>query len=63
MLGRLVIDLSYEGIVVENRIQPAGERCQTYYFRTQVSTPKLERGFSSACDALGMDARYVVYLA
>ena len=30
-----MVGLSYEGMVVENLIQAAGERRQAYYFRTQ----------------------------
>ena len=84
ILGHPVVGLSYEGMVLENLIQAAGERRQAYYFRTQdgaeidlifesggvpelaveikrSSAPALDRGFSTACDALGIDARYVVY--
>ncbi len=84
IVGHPVVGLSYEGMVLENLIQAAGERRQAYYFRTQdgaeidlifdrggrpelaveikrSSAPTLDRGFSTACDALGIDARYVVY--
>lgn len=84
IVGHPVAGSSYEGMVVENLIQAAGERRQAYYFRTQdgaeidlvfesggtpelaieikrSSAPSPDRGFSSACDALAIDARYVVY--
>lgn len=35
IVGHPVVGLSYEGMVVENLIQAAGERRQAYYFRTQ----------------------------
>lgn len=84
IVGHPVAGLSYDGMVVENLIQAAGERRQAYYFRTQdgaeidlvfesggtpelaveirrSSAPALDKGFSTACDALGITARYVVY--
>jgi len=84
IVGHPVVGASYEGMVVENLIQAAGERRRAYYFRTQdgaeidlifdrggmpelaveikrSSAPALDRGFSTACDALGIDERYVVY--
>ena len=84
IVGHPVAGLSYEGMVLENLIQAAGERRQAFYFRTQdgaeidlifesggmpelaveikrSSAPTLDRGFSTACDALGIAARYVVY--
>jgi len=84
IIGHPVAGSSYEGMVIENLIQAAGERRQAFYFRTQdgaeidlvfesggmpelaieikrSSAPSPDRGFSSACDALAIDARYVVY--
>ena len=84
ILGHPVAGLSYEGMVLENLIQAAGERRRAYFFRTQdgaeidlvfdsggrpelavdikrSSAPALDRGFFTACDALGIDERYVVY--
>lgn len=84
IVGHPVAGLSYDGMVVENLLQAAGERRQAYYFRTQdgaeidlvfesggtpelaveirrSSAPALDKGFSTACDALGITARYVVY--
>ena len=84
IVGHPVVGPSYEGMVVENLVQAAGERRQAYYFRTQdgaeidlifetggkpemaieikrSSAPAPGKGFRAACDALGIDARYVVY--
>lgn len=84
IVGHPVVGPSYEGMVIENLTQAAGERRQAYYFRTQdgaeidlvfesggrpelaveikrSSAPAPDRGFSTACDALGIAARYVVY--
>jgi predicted AAA+ superfamily ATPase len=84
VVGHPVVGASYEGMVLENLIQAAGERRQACYLRTQdgaeidliferggrpelaveikrSSAPALDRGCSTACDALGIDARYVVY--
>lgn len=84
LLGHPVAGHSYEGMVIENLIEAAGERRTPYFFRSQdgaevdlllerggqpevaieikrSSAPRLDRGFSVACEDLGVRNRFVVY--
>lgn len=84
LLGHPVAGHSYEGMVIENLIEAAGERRTPYFFRSQdgaevdlllerggqpevaieikrSSAPRLDRGFSVACEDLGVRHRFVVY--
>lgn len=84
LLGHPVAGRSYEGMVIENLIEAAGERRTPYFFRSQdgaeidlllerggqpevaieikrSSAPRLDRGFSVACEDLGVRHRFVVY--